>query len=332
MGATSFVRKPDGRQWSMDQGSGVWTCTEVWQATFDAEITDPLVFLGDPLLPAIGVEHTEQPLLRLKGVGGVSAPIDRSLKALNFTLIWTTAQVELGGGNGSGFNKDRYDDADRADKSWSHNTIQEPVEKAYVSDDGGTTFSVDEVPVANTLDDLYIPGLTRNRYLPVCHYVRNELAVPATILSLPGTVNNDEFTLDGLDVGIGQALISACPVSAWKRFESTEFRTVSYEIMLREEGWDEELLNKGFWHQPGIVASDPFVAVGPIERVKLPNGETDDAGQKIWVVAEEPVTLDINGQHLQWYVENGGSEELFTPHFRRFRYLQRTSFGALGFT
>jgi hypothetical protein len=113
----------------------------------------------------------------------------------------------------------------------------------------------------------------------------------------------------------------AAPVSVPKRFETYEFRTVDYEIMLREEGWDESLLNRGFYC---------FDATNGVKkRCMIKNGLADGStDERPYVFAEEAVALDENGVDRTQYLD----PDTFVPHFRRFRYLQRTSFTALGFT
>jgi hypothetical protein len=316
MGATSFTRLVKERSGSLND-QGIWEIREKWQAKWDYEVTDPLEFLGDPLLPSIGTAHPENALLFLKGVGGFAPPIDGSLMALDFVLIWATNGIAAANRH----DPDRYVDGLRATKSWGHRVVQEPVEKAFVSDDDGATWSDDELPVENTVDDLFVPGLTRNRYMPTCRYSRNELVVPVTVLELPGLVNNDAFTLDGRSVAIGQALIIAAPVSVPKRFETYEFRTIDFEILIRTEGWDESLLNRGFYCFG--------VTNGVKKRCLIKNGLADETeDERPYVYAEEPVSLDENGVDRTQYVD----PDTFVPHFRKFRYMQRTSFTALGFT
>ena len=313
----TFKRMLDSRSVTM-LDTGGWEVTETWQATFDDEVTDPLAFLGDPLLPAIGTAHPENSLLYLKSVPNGVPPIKGSLKVLNFTLVFSTLVLAAADKH----EPERYVDSTRATKSWSHRVVQDPVEKAYVSDDEGATFSADELPVENTVDDLFVPGITRNRYMPLCHYSRNELVVPTGVLALPGYVNNDVFTLDGVSVPIGYALIVAAPVSALKRSETYSFRTVDYEILINTKGWDERLLNAGFYCFN--------ITNGTKERCKVKNGLADEtADERPLVNSEEPVALDENGLDRRQVEDAMGT---FVPHYRYFRHLTRTSFTALGFT
>lgn len=305
--------------------NGGWEVTETWQAQFDGQVDDPLVFLGDPLIPAIGTAHPDNALLYLKSVPNGTPPIDKALNAINFTMVWSTVVLAAADKHDPG----QYVDSDRATKSWSHRVVQEPVEKAYVSDYGGVVFSLFEEPIQNTVGDLFVPGITENIYMPTCRYSRNELAVPALVLDLPGTVNDDEFTLDGITVPIGQAMIIACPVSSLKRSESYSFRTVDYEILINKKGWDVKILNAGFY----CYEADTLGFAAPTKkRALVRNGLADptdeDSDELPWVPCEEPVALDINGIHREQHTDPND----FEPHFRWFRYAGRTSFTALGFT
>lgn len=316
---TSFRRLTGESRSATLQENGVWEVTETWQGIFDGEVTDPLDFLGDPLIPALWTPHPNNALLYLKGCPNVVPPIKDSLRALNFTLVWSTGILAAADKH----EPQKYEDSIRATKSWSHRVVQFPVEEAYVSDDDGATFSMDKIPIQNTMYDLVIPGVTRNRYMPTCRYSRNELVVPTGVLDLPGLINNDAITLDGKAVAIGTAMIIAAPVSAQKRDLVYDFRTVDYEFLIKEEGWDEKILNRGFYcrHIPSNVK----------ERCKVKNGIADEtADERPLVNSEEPVALDID-DHDRRQVEDELSGT-FVEHYRFFRHLTYTSFGALGFS
>ena len=282
----------------------------------DAETVDPLFFYGDPALPAVGVQHPENPWLRLKGVPSGTA-IDKSLTAWNCDLVWTTKTLDP-----DYHEPDRYDDSLRATKRWSHRILEEPVAKAYVSDDGGSTFGGSPEPVASTAGEIYVPGLTKNRYLPVCTYTRNELSVPSAILSLPGAVNSDSITIDGLAVTAGQALIASVEVSEWKRFFTWSFRTVTYEIVLKPEGWDDVVLNQGLI----IIKS------GTPERAMLYDGLDVDSDERPLVQATEPVPLNSSSRNRDSYDTASPDYTNFTPHYRVFRHLTYTAFSAYAFS
>lgn len=300
------------------QDNGVWEVTETWQAQFDGEVVDPLVFLNDPMLPALWTPHPENSLLYLKGVPNVEPPNKSALRALNMTLVWSTAVLAAADKH----EPSKYEDSLRATKSWSHRIIQEPVEKAYVSDDNGATFSVSKVPIENTVHDLIIPGITRNKYLPTCRYSRNELVVPTGVLDLPGLINNDNITLDGRSVGIGQAMIIAAPVSAQKRYETYSFRTVDYEFLVNNEGWDDKLLNRGFYCLG--------IHTGIKTRCLIKNGVFEGTSdERPLVPSEEPVALNSDSYDRRSREDAGGT---FVEHYRFFRHLNYTSFNALGFS
>lgn len=305
---------------------GGWTVMQPLQAKFDATFdnnTDPLDFVGDPALPSIGSAHPNNASLFLNTVPSANFE-PGSLSTILFMLEYSTVRITA-----SQFQRDRYIDTTTADKSWTHRQVGIPVEKAYVSDDDGATWSAAEKPIINTLGDLFVPGITKTRYMPVCRYVRNELVVPSAVLTLPGRVNSDTFTLDGKTVTARQALIVACNVSAVKRFETYSFRTVDYEIVIKDDGWDESLLNKGFYYW------EPLDGGGfKKSRVLVPNGIDDEGNDRPWVYAEEPVVLNADGMYLSKFVTlpgPGHAESDFVPHYRKFRYHPAISFSALGF-
>lgn len=298
------------------QDNGVWEVTETWQAEFDDEVVDPLDYLGDAMLPALWTPHPENALLYLKGVPNVVPPIGGSLHHLNFTLVYSTGILAAADKH----EPSKYEDSSRATKSWSHRVIQVPVEEAYFSDDEGATFSATKRPIQNTAYDLIIPGITRNKYLATCRYSRNELVVPSGVLDLPGLVNNDSITLDGKAVGVGQAMIIAAPVSAEKRFETYSFRTVDYEFLINPEGWDDKLLNRGFYCFDRVT--------GVKQRCLVKNGLFEGSSdERPYIPSEEPVSLDVNSIDRRQREEVGA----FVEHFRFFRHLNFTSFSALGF-
>lgn len=356
MPVTSFTRLTKGRSVGMTD-QGIWEVREQWLATFDEEVTDPLLFLGDPLLPGLGAEHPENSLLRLAKVPSGQPPIDGSLHAIEFNLIWTTAAPA------PRFERDKFaNGGEDYTASWTHRVITEPVEKAYVSDDDGETFSDDKTPIETILGEKIIPGLERNRYLPVCRYSRNELFVPFETLKFPGYVNTDFFTLDGLPVEPGQALVSSATISPEKRFEEFTFRTVDYEIIINEDGWDDKILHRGFFCRADLhfLTRDDDGNVLPKaewewegkKRCMVENGNAEDAVERPFVESPEACVLNKRGititQWTQktnregeridamgetWYPNSGLGhlEETFVPHYRVFRHLERTSFAAWGF-
>ena len=322
--STAFL--VNGRQISMN-GQGGWTVNETLQAKFDAMFEpddDPLDFVGDVMLPSIGSAHPYNSSLFLNTVPSANFA-NNSLSTINFGLEYSTLRPAA-----SQFQRERYIDSTTADKSWSFRQTAIPVEEAYVSDDAGATFSSSKKPVQSTLGELFVPGITKTRYMPVCRYVRNETVTPAGILTVPGCVNNDSVTIDGKSVTARQALIVSLGVSSWKRFEGYNFRTVDYEIVIKDDGWDESILNKGFYYW------QPLTGGGfKRQRVLIPNGIDDEGNERPWVYAEEPVVLDKDGMYLAKFVTlpgAGHAESDFVPHYRKFRYHTAISFSALGFT
>jgi hypothetical protein len=265
--------------------------------------------------------------LFLKGIGSAES-IKDSVRAWRFQLIWSTGI--LGRDEDEKHDSDRYDDSLRATKSWDHRAITEPVERAFVSDDGGTTFSTELKQVASTVGDLYVPGINKTRYLPVCSYTRNQLTVAAATLKFPGYVNSDSCTIDGLSVSAGQALCIASNISQVKRFETYRYRTVSFQFMIKEEGWDDVLLNRGFY--VFLDFANPTARTNLVKaRALVRNGQTVDLEERPYIPPSEPVTLNEFSEHEDWFKLYHPSDP-FVPHWRHFRHLNRTAYSSLGFT
>lgn len=314
MAVQSWERRPNGRTVQMD-ASGAWKHKDVWLLTFDTKTEDPLAFLGDVLLPSLGDSHPDNSNLLLTQVTNGKS-IDNSFRAWEFELLWSTISLEA-----TRQDPQRYDDSTRATKSWGHQAVEEVVERAYVSDNNGSSFSASRQPVASTVGDLFVnPVLTRNRYLPVCSYSRNQLTVAAATLKLPGYVNNDSFTLDGISITAGQAMILSAAVSAVKRDTVYSFRTVDFQIIIREEGWDDVLLNRGIY----------VIVDGERKKAEVKNSTVDAGDERAWITVTEPVTLNSAGQNEDLYIKLNPAGT-FVPHYRVFRHLNFTSFSALGF-
>lgn len=316
MAVVSFTRLLEGRTVQM-ASSGAWEHKDTWQLVYDAPEPDPLAMLGDPLLPSFGEAHPENSGLLLKGVSGRPA-VGKDSRTWNYELTWSTLALTP-----DRHDPQRYDDSTRATKSWTHQAEVVVVEEAYVSDDFGSTFSGDKEPVASTVGDLFVPGITKNRYLPVCSYSRNQLTVPAATLKLPGYVNNDSFTLDGIAISAGQALILSTSVSAVKKDILYSFRTVDFQICIREEGWDDRLLNRGF----NVIVD----LAGTTQPAYVRNGLTDTSDLRKNVPSRDPVTLNIYGQNRELWEDQGSYGGTFVPHYRHFRHLNFTAFSSLGF-
>jgi hypothetical protein len=240
----------DDRTVSFDDG--VFTVNETIRVTTDLAIdpgltvtSDPLFFIGDPLFPEIGSVHPEQNGLRFSNIGR-ARQMKQDKRVWEFPLIYKSNQPDsTDQGGDSNYKEDEFVDTLIAKKQWGFKSVQVPRRSSKVSDDDGATWTTYAYPTTTTAGETLLTN--EDRFLPVLTYTRNELSVPTDILDIPGSVNSDSITLDGITVGPRMALISDVKISEWKRDQLYEFRTVTYTIVLKPDTWDLRLLNMGFY-------------------------------------------------------------------------------------
>jgi len=326
-------------QRSVDYSDGVFTVNELLEVWTDlpadpgASVTsDPLFFVGDPLFPEIGDPHPENSNIRFQTIGqGTMLEGDKS--KWQFPLVYSSAQVAATDqGGDSDFKEDEYVDSSRAKKSWSFKTVKVPRRPSQVSDDGGFTFTgANYFPTTTAGEPI---NVTESNYLPVLNYTRNELATPPSVLSFVGSVNSDSITLDGVSVSPEAALCSDVRISEWKRDQGTQFRTVQYTFMLKDDLWDLDLLNRGFYLRTYDLVEDtstphwaelPTGPGGTDVRVATPQllGFTQGTGatDKDRAFTSNTFLLDASPT-----VDNSD------VHVRKYRHPQRTAFAGYGFS
>ena len=268
---------------------------------------NPGFFVGDPLFPAVGAAHASNPAFRFRTFG--SMKFEKSSDHFLFQgMEFSTSQREAI----LDFQPNRYDGNStnplNADKSWHFDQLKEVVEKARVSDSTATrplpdsAFSADPEPVAVKETGEAIIGLTRTKYIPVCTYVRNELVVPATLVTEPliGIVNLNVVTIDGLTCPIGTVLVKDVKVSNHKTGIDPsggqfKFRTVTYQLAVNKEGWDADVVQRGYYE---IVPED-LAAVPPVPRhkslIRVSDGKDINGKDKPKRVVSVPQFIAIDG-------------------------------------
>jgi len=312
--------------------NGVFTVTEPVEVFTDLALSpgatvtsDPLFFVGDPLFPTIGDVHPENSNIRFHNIGN-GTPTNEKKSVWRFPLIYKSNQPSTTEQSGdSNQRDDEYVNSTIAKKSWSFKSVQIPRRRTPVSDDDGTTFTTADHPICTTAGEPLIAS--ESQYTPTCTYNRNELVVPASIMSLVGSVNTDAITIDGIPVTARQALISDVRITPWKTDKGVSFRTVTYTIMLKEDTWDLRVLNRGIYQKEvnqnkTIIEQAPANGRKPIPITKpvllefFPSGTTDDFQNSA------TLPLDLNGS-----LDEIGSK----THFRRYLHPQLTAFSAYGF-
>lgn len=311
--------------------------------------TDPLFFIGDPLFPAIGTVHPRNSALRFRTFG--SFKHESANKWTVSGMEYSTTQRQLGSGNEDDFNEDRYDDVNplTSDRSWSFSTAQKAVEKAYVSDPTGANrfvrpvdetlfpFSADKEPVAVKETGEPILGLTETIYTPVCNYVRNELVPPNGLVTgaLVGAVNSDAITLDGYPVAAKTCLIEDVQMSVVKQSMRSNgttitFRTLTYKLIVNNEGWDIDTLNHGYY---AIYTNNAAPPVATVQRIKIVDGWDTTNNKKVPRPASTSQLIDVNGNWIDTDPSDPANANWRDKvHYRVFRVKQYVPFAPYNFS
>jgi hypothetical protein len=320
------------------------TLTEEWEVktddtTGDWGSTNPLFFVGDPLFPAIGAFHDRNSYLQFKNFSSATQ---------HTANLWTFSGMQFVT-NFVEFNTDRFNpnNPDEAEKSWSFSTLQKVMYHAKVSDPTGQgkfdrpvdeskfPFSAANEPVAIKETGEPIAGLTQNRYIPVCTYVRNEENPPSDLVTAPlvGTVNTDTLTIDGLTVQPRTCLVQDVKVSVKKKslaaLGTKEYRTITYTLAIDVEGWDIDLLQSGYYNM--VFDEDFNTSPG---RIMIADGVDSDGKKKLPAPTTTPQLIDIDGHHIITDpTDNAYSANWMDDvHYRVYRVHRYAPLGSLSLT
>lgn len=100
--------------------------------------------------------------------------------------------------------------------------------------------------VVNSAGDAFLPPEQMDDSRRVVTITKNLSAVPAWILTYQDAVNSDAFTIDGVNIAIGEAKMQRVSVGPAEIRNGTAFRAVTFVIALRREGWAYKLLDQGY--------------------------------------------------------------------------------------
>lgn len=126
--------------------------------------------------------------------------------------------------------------------------------------------------IGNAAGDPYDPPEMIDDSRLVCRVEKNVAAVPGWLLAFRDAVNASAFTLDGLQVATGQAKFQRLSLSREQVRNDVRYRSLKFEIHLREEGWRLRPINAGFRDASGeaIVLPDGTYPTAPVPL--LPDG------------------------------------------------------------
>jgi hypothetical protein len=319
---------------------GIYTVTEPIEVITDAAqpqdedsgnpgtyfaTSDPLFFVGDPAFPSIGDEHPANANLRLENITRVKQD-PNDWQRWTMGLIFTSKQgatTEQGGD--LDFKTEKYVNALIAKKSWSFKSVTAPRRDTIVYDGATHGWTSNTYPVQTTAGEPL--NATEELFLPVCNYTRNEVATPANILTLVGSVNSNTQTIDGISCAAKTIQVTNITVSEWKKDQGQAFRTVTYTFTINPSTWDLFVVNRGSFVKAS--GKEP-------QRAKIKN--TEDGK---WVPATSPMNLrfddtsmanaDDFGLGSTYNLESDDTTPISRPHIRRYQHPQLVNLSGYNF-
>lgn len=142
-------------------------------------------------------------------------------------------------------------------------------------------FDRNDEPILNSAGDPFDPPVEIDDSWNVVTVKKNLLVVPSWILQYRKATNSDAFSVDGFEVDVGQAKMKKVAVGKVQQRNEISFRPVTLVMHLREEGWDEPVLDKGYREKKSGDAT---------KRVAM----TNDDGTK----PSQQILLDGSGSKL----------------------------------
>lgn len=150
---------------------------------------------------------------------------------------------------------------------------------------------LDKKPFVSTagepLEDVYVesPG-------EICTIVKHLPGMPEWYPEVRNVVNDQAVLIDGLLWPKGTCRVKSRKLTGWQRENDIDYRTLTMEIHMKQDGWQRRLLNRGFY-----------------ELVTETEGETTKVLRKRIQVdgkdCVEPQLLDVDGKAIEFKDENG---------------------------
>lgn len=151
-------------------------------------------------------------------------------------------------------------------------------------------FDKDDEPIVNDAGDLLL-GVEEDRALWQINVVKNVAAVPTWVTSYQNAVNSDTVIIGGASLEAGKLKMDAIQISEQQFENGTYFYEVTFQMLFRQDGWDQKLLNVGLRE---IVSTTIFLGVTPIPISELRPILTASGEQ-----VDEPVFLDADGKAIR---------------------------------
>ena len=118
--------------------------------------------------------------------------------------------------------------------TWSAEQFQRP---AWKDRDGNA--------ILNSAGQFFatLPTVDDSRF--VASVQKNVSVVPIWVATYQDAINSVPFTIDGITVGTKLAKLNGLKIGNWQERAGVAFRSLSFDLHLRREGWDLEILDQG---------------------------------------------------------------------------------------
>ncbi len=145
----------------------------------------------------------------------------------------------------------------------------------------------DGYAILNSVGDFFstLPVVDDSRF--VVSVKKNLAAVPVWVATYQDAINIAPFTVDGILVATGLGKLQSLHIGEVQERNSIKYRVLSFDIHLRAEGWDLEILDMGFTRK-----GDYTLGEDPTKNYSAAPRDGDQTG------SETPVLLDGAGGKL----------------------------------
>lgn len=149
-------------------------------------------------------------------------------------------------------------------------------------------FDKDDNPIINDAGDLLL-GVEEDRALWVISVTKNVAAVPTWVTSYQNAVNSDAVVIGGALISDGLLKMDSISISELKNENGVFFYEISFQMLFRQDGWDQKLLNVGLREKVTVVDWVTETTTTEIRPILTASGEQVD----------EPVFLGSNGEAIR---------------------------------
>jgi len=156
-------------------------------------------------------------------------------------------------------------------------------------------FDKDDEPIVNDAGDLLL-GVEEDRALWVISVTKNVAAVPTWVTTYQNAVNSDSVVIGGALISDGLLKMDSINISELKNENGVFFYEISFQMLYRQDGWDQKLLNVGLREKVTVVDWETETTTFELRPILTSAGEQVD----------EPVFLGSNGEAIR---ENNGDPE-----------------------